>query len=226
MRGEPLDPHAARPEQLRDRLAAERSGVPFIVYRAGEDEQLLVRLEDGRTRLSIGRRLTNDVALDHDPEVSRVHAALERLGDEWTLVDDGLSHNGTWVNGVRVAGRHRLRDGDSIRIGRTVIAFCAADEASRPGSTVTARGPHVAQVVTPAQRRVLTALCRPLKDGPYATASNRQIAEELVIGLDTVKSTLRALFELVGLDDLPQNQKRASLAEWALRSGVITRREL
>ena len=44
----------------------------------------------------------NEVALDWDSEVSRVHAALERAGEEWTLVDDGLSHNGTYVGGERV----------------------------------------------------------------------------------------------------------------------------
>ena len=31
-----------------------------------------------------------------------MHAALERTGEEWTLVDDGLSHNGTYVGGERV----------------------------------------------------------------------------------------------------------------------------
>ena len=47
-------------------------------------------------RLTIGRRPSNDVALDWDSEVSRVHAALERIGEDWTVVDDGLSHNGTY----------------------------------------------------------------------------------------------------------------------------------
>jgi hypothetical protein len=41
-----------------------------------------------------------------------------------------------------------------------------------------------------------------------------------------VKSTLRALFEVFGVDDLPQNQKRASLALQAMRNGVISRRDL
>ena len=82
---------------------------------------------------------------------------------------------------------------------------------SRP--TVTAMGPHVGELLTPAQRRVLIALCRPFKDSTYATpATNQQIADELVVSVDAVKSTLRALFEVFGVDALPQNQKRASLA--------------
>jgi DNA-binding NarL/FixJ family response regulator len=71
------------------------------------------------------------------------------------------------------------------------------------------------------------ALCRPYARGPYATpASNREIADELVVGVDAVKATLRALFALFGVDDLPQNRKRAALAEAALRGGVVARRDL
>ena len=93
-----------------------------------------------------------------------MHAALERVGDDWIVVDDGLSHNGTFVDGERVTGRRRLRDGDVIAVGATAIAFFAPSEAgSQP--TVTSVGPHVAPLITPAQRRVLIALCR-----PFATA--------------------------------------------------------
>ena len=74
---------------------------------------------------------------------------------------------------------------------------------------------------------MLVALCRPFKDNNYATpATNQQIANELVVSVDAVKSTLRALFEVFGVDDLPQNQKRASLALQAMRNGVISRRDL
>jgi NarL family two-component system response regulator LiaR len=59
-----------------------------------------------------------------------------------------------------------------------------------------------------------------------AGRSDQQIADELVVSVDAVKSTLRALFEVFGVDALPQNQKRASLALQALRTGVITRRDL
>src|ERR671913_211801 len=74
-------------------------------------------------RITIGRRPSNAVALDWDSEVSRVHAALERAGEEWTVVDDGLSHNGTFVAGERVTARRRLRDGDVMRLGATSLLF-------------------------------------------------------------------------------------------------------
>jgi pSer/pThr/pTyr-binding forkhead associated (FHA) protein len=58
-----------------------------------------------------------------DREVSGLHAELERVGEDWVLLDDGLSRNGTYLNGERVAGRARLRDGDLVRAGRTIVLY-------------------------------------------------------------------------------------------------------
>ena len=219
----PLSAHAATPRELSERIAAERGDHAFLLYRDGDGNQVILPLIGDRA--TIGRRMSNAVALDWDSEVSRVHAALERAGDDWTVVDVGLSHNGTFVAGERITGRRRLRDGDVVTVGGTSLAFCAPAEAA--SSTVTSVGPNVTALVTPAQRRVLIALCRPFRDSTYATpATNQQIADELVVSVDAVKSNLRGLFAAFGIDDLPQNQKRASLALRALRTGVVTRREL
>jgi pSer/pThr/pTyr-binding forkhead associated (FHA) protein len=221
----PLEPHVATPRELRARIEAERRGQPFIVYRDEAGAQAIVPLAE-HDRLTIGRRPGNEIALPWDEEVSRVHAALERVGDDWLVVDDGLSRNGTWIGGERVVGRRRLRDGDVIRVGATVLAFVApGGSGSEP--TATAAGPHLAARLSPAQRRVLIALCRPYRAGHYATpATNQEIADELVVSVDAVKSTLRALFSAFGLESVPQNRKRAMLAEAALRGGVIARRDL
>lgn len=223
----PLDPHLSSPEELRARIAAERRGAPFLAYRTDAADQVLVDLGTAADRVTIGRRATNDVPLHWDSRVSRVHAALERVGEEWAVMDDGLSHNGTWVNGERVTGRRRLCDGDTIAVGGTLVVFRAPAGSSASRPTVSAVGPHIGELLTPAQRRVLVALCRPFKDTRYGTpATNQRIAEELVISVDTVKGTLRALFEAFGIDDLPQNEKRSSLALQALRTGVISARDL
>jgi pSer/pThr/pTyr-binding forkhead associated (FHA) protein len=220
MRG-PLAPHSASPVELRERLQAERRGAPFLVYRDVDDRQVLVELGDDRDMLSIGRRPGNDVALDWDHEVSRLHAKLERVGDDWVLCDDGLSHNGTFVNGARVTGRRRLCSGDAIAVGETVIAVWSPDGASS-SRTITGASPHAAIDLTPAQRRVLTALCRPLIESRYAVpASNRQIARELYVSVDAVKTCLHGLFDRLGLGELPQNQKRAALAREALERGLV-----
>src|ERR1700740_1710938 len=105
-------PHGSTPVELQQRLDAERHSVPFLLYRDGERRQVVVPL-DGET-VTIGRRSSNDVALGWDPEVSRLHAALERIGPDWVLCDEGLSHNGTWVNGTRVSSRPRLRAGGGV----------------------------------------------------------------------------------------------------------------
>jgi pSer/pThr/pTyr-binding forkhead associated (FHA) protein len=220
MPADPLGPHVASPAELRDRLAAERRGHPCLVYRDGDDRQVIVELVPARPRLTIGRGAASDVALGWDGEVSRVHAELELAGGHWVVSDDHLSHNGTYVNEQRVHGSRRLRAGDVVRAGATLLAFMApaADTAT---ATRTAGRLRDGAAVTPAQRRVLVALCRPVPAGG-PPASNRAIADELVVALDTVKSTLTRLFEVFDVgDDVPQNGKRALLARRALQLGIV-----
>jgi DNA-binding NarL/FixJ family response regulator len=70
------------------------------------------------------------------------------------------------------------------------------------------------------------ALCRPLNDASSAVpATNRQIAEEVFLSVDAVKAHLRILFERFGLGGLPQNEKRARLAQAALAAGAVTPRD-
>jgi DNA-binding CsgD family transcriptional regulator len=78
------------------------------------------------------------------------------------------------------------------------------------------------------QRRVLIALCRPYKHrSSFASpATNHQIAEELFLSVDAVKTHLRVLFAKFGVADMPQNQKRIRLVERAFYSGLISERDL
>jgi pSer/pThr/pTyr-binding forkhead associated (FHA) protein len=208
-----------------ERLEMARHDVPFLLYREGDDRQRIVLL-DGRDRLTIGRQEASDIPLPWDSAVSRVHAALERVGDEWTLVDDGSSRNGSFLNGERVHGRRRLKDGDVLRVGVTMIAYVVPRERQLSSSTVAATSSDV-PLFTPAQRRVLVALCRPLADDRFgAPRSNQQIADELVLGVETVKSHMQALFEAFGIQGLPQNQKRAALARLAVQRGAVSEDEL
>jgi hypothetical protein len=223
----PLAPHSASPVELKQRLEAERRGRPFLVYRDGGDNQQIVELDSAPDQATVGRRPNNEIALPWDVNVSRVHALLERVGDAWTLADDGLSRNGTWVNSQRLSGRRRLIDGDLLRFGDTVVAFC---DPARGDSRATADQEEtpLATGISDAQRRVLIALCRPYKDsgGFAAPASNKQIAEELFVGVDAVKSHMRALFHAFGVGHLPQNQKRARLVERAFTTGIVSDRDL
>ena len=98
--------------ELQARLEAERSGSPFLLFRDGDGRQQLVRLPADGAEVVIGRNPDHGIELAWDPQVSRVHAVLERVGGVWTVEDDGLSRNGTAVNGVPLSGRRRLRDED------------------------------------------------------------------------------------------------------------------
>jgi pSer/pThr/pTyr-binding forkhead associated (FHA) protein len=170
----PLAPHSALPAELRERIEAERRGVPFLLFRDGEGRQRIVELPSTARRMTVGRRPTNEVALPWDTEVSRVHAELERVGDEWTIADDGLSRNGTFVNGARLSGRRRLKDGDTLRFGGTMVAYCAGQRGESLATVAPESQPAPADL-TEAQRRVLVALCRPFKGSdPFPTpATNR-----------------------------------------------------
>jgi hypothetical protein len=215
-------------KELKELLAAQKAGEAFLAFR---DENGLLTLfalgPEGLTR-TLGRRAQTDLTITWDPQVSGLHAELHSLGGEWAIVDDGLSRNGTYLNGQRVNGRQRLRDGDRIRVGRTTLVYKDAHPVPAPvQETVTAgRGPGPAPL-TDMQRRVLIALCRPYCNGDFATpTTNQEIAAELFLSVEAVKMHLRTLFGKFELGELPQNQKRARLVECVLQYGVISRREL
>lgn len=217
--------HQSSPAELKERLEAERRGTPFLLLRDGEERQRIVELTAERSPLTIGRQSTSAVALSWDDEVSRAHADVECIGDVWTLVDDGRSRNGSFVNGERVHGRRPLRHGDVLLIGRTVVTYLSPIAG---GEHSTAVGhSRASPAMSAAQRRVLVALCRPYAGARFAMPpSNRELADELSLSIDTVKFHLHALFEAFGLADVPQHRKRAALAQLALERGVITAREL
>jgi pSer/pThr/pTyr-binding forkhead associated (FHA) protein len=213
--------HRSTPAELKARLEAERRGLPFLLYFDGAGSQVLREL-DGQ--VTVGRGADCDVSLGWDREVSRLHAQLERVGAHWVLVDDGLSRNGSFVNGERVVGRRALRDGDRLVFGDTPVIYRASDPGA--SSTIGVTTSPAAVNLTPTQKQILVALCRPVRDSAFATPlTNKEIAEEVSLSVDAVKAHLRTLFERFGLEDLPQNQKRARLAAIALLQGIVTQRD-
>jgi DNA-binding CsgD family transcriptional regulator len=214
-------PHSLSPSELAALLDAERAGAPFLAFRDGLGDLRLVRLGDAT--VAIGRTAANDVVLDWDPEVSRLHAQLERVGGDWVLVDDGLSRNGCTVNGERLRARRRLEDGDVLRLGSTNLTFRSPAPAAP--STVTANAAALARL-TAAERRVLIALCRPVLSRGSAPASNPDIGAALCISLPSVKTHVRSLFGKLDVESLPQNQKRAALARRAIESGLVSMRDV
>jgi hypothetical protein len=220
------DSRLSTASELKARIDAEKRGAPFVVYRDEDGEQALFELHGRSDCVTIGRGRDSDLALSWDGTVSRLHAQLERIGAEWTLVDDGLSRNGSFVNGDRVSGRRRLRDGDRLCFGVTPLVYRAPFQVESQ-STQAGRASEIAVHLSDAQRRVLVGLCRPLAMSAFESpATNREIAGELHLSVDAVKAHLRVLFERFGLEELPQNQKRARLAARVLVDGIVAPHEL
>jgi pSer/pThr/pTyr-binding forkhead associated (FHA) protein len=225
-----LQRHQASPAELRERLEAERRGEPFLVFFDDAGRQVLVELDAiERPRVTVGRGAT-DVRLDWDSDVSRLHAELEHLGGCWTVADDGLSRNGTYLNGQRLRGRSRLAERDRLRFGSTTVVYRAPPAAVALDDVAATTLPTdpVDLELSPAQRRVLIALARPCvgRGASAAPATNRDIAAELHLSVDTVKTHLRAIAMKFDVEGLPQNAKRTRLVELALRTGAISEQDV
>jgi FHA domain len=210
-------------EELAARAAAERRGERFLVYRDEDGRQVIHALAEGRTAVTIGRRREADVSIPWDPEMSRVHAELVVRAGEWMISDDGLSQNGTWVNGLRLAGRRRLTNGDLLRVGRTVFAFCDPVPVGS-GPTLVPGDLSTTPRFSEQQQRVLRALCRPLfSDGEGINpATDAEVAEATGIPIEAVASELDHLGRSLGLEDMPPADQRAEIALLAMRSGMVS----
>src|SRR4051812_14180597 len=134
---------------------------PVISWRGPDGAEMQLDLSVTPTPVTIGRREDSDLPLPWDSRVSRLHARLDRLGADWTVRDDGLSTNGTWVNGERIRGSRRLLDGDTVRVGGTDLVVRAA---SRPDSLPThvATGAGAGRVPA-AAGRIVVHLCGELR---------------------------------------------------------------
>ena len=185
--------------------------------RAGPQVHLLVG-----ARFTIGRQASNDLVIADDPEVSKLHACLDRVGPTWVLRDLS-SRNGTVVNGERLSADRPLADRDEIRVGTTRLVMRDTDEADL-APTATAEAPPA---LSPRERDVLMELFRPtLEPGPFTEpASTRDIATALVISEAAVKQHLSNLFDKFGIP-VGIDRRRQRLANEALHRGAINFAEL
>lgn len=213
------------------RADAPHTAHPFLAFRDRDDNERIFVFEPGLQVASVGRRSTSDVVLDWDDQVSRLHARFERDHDGWKLVDDGLSSNGTFVNGERLNGSRRLHDGDILRFGTTAVTF-RSPPPRQPAEPAAAEAPPVARTAPPVtlsstQRRVLISLSRPCKEGnAFATpATDEQIADELVLSVAEVRAHLQVLLAKLGLGEPRGGDARARLVEQAFSHGLISERD-
>src|ERR1700680_3991214 len=92
--GDPLAPHSLSPRELKELLAAERAGKPFLAFR---NEQGLLGLfapgPGGQTR-TLGRGAEVDLPITWDSAVSGLHAELQGLGGGGAIGGGGLPAEG------------------------------------------------------------------------------------------------------------------------------------
>jgi diguanylate cyclase (GGDEF)-like protein len=99
-----------------------RSGDACIVVIYGTE--LGRRVQLGTAPFEIGRSSTNDLFIDQE-SISRHHARISFDGSSYWISDLG-STNGTFVNDEPVR-EQRLRDGDQVRIGRSILKFMTGE---------------------------------------------------------------------------------------------------
>lgn len=123
----------------------------------------------------------------NDNAVSRRHAELTPDDGAW-FIRDLDSQNGTYVNGVRIAGRTRLRPGDQIRAGQTLFVYGRAD----------ASDPDVVRIVGPG--RVESSVERALPSVPFLGGGNE---DSLILAVPEPRAAaadhLRVIYKLTTL---------------------------
>lgn len=175
-------------------------------------------------RVTLGKAQTNDISLEHDATVSRVHAVLENFGQAWSLRDLG-SRNGTFVNGEKISAERVLRSGDELRLGSSRLVFWMAKQAgggAGEDETQSVEPDQLPPRLTPRELEVLMTLCRPLvSDAPFPEpASVRQMARELFVTEAAIKQHLQNLYDKFAIP--AEGERRVRLANEAIRRGAVT----
>lgn len=98
------------------------------------------------TEFSIGRDINNDFVIN-DTEMSRKHAKIYIYGQGFVIEDLG-STNGTFVNGQRLTGIHKLSPGDSIAFGENVNCVFQVPDVDSDATRVSVQPPVYAPPVS------------------------------------------------------------------------------
>ena len=163
------------------------------------------RFELGDRPLTLGRDARSEIRI-LDSEVSRMHATIQCVKDDFVLTDRNSS-NGTFVNG-HVIRSHVLSDGDQIQLGGTLLLFTDTSDEGWKGnaadrvqllrrhdpadrsSIVTHLGQGLGRVEPNAQAPDSTA------DSPNSLAVLYRIAEEVARPSSSLEQSLQRTLDL------------------------------
>jgi hypothetical protein len=118
--------------------------------------------------LLLGRELPGTSGLGGDPKLSRRHARLF-VQDSQLVIEDLGSTNGTWVNDRRLTAAHRLKLGETVRVGQTCLEVgdgAGAPSLAEKGGAFSGAGANPA--TEPAPAATPSAPCLEVVAGPMA----------------------------------------------------------
>lgn len=136
--------------------------------------------------------------LSRRTDISRVHAFITRHGHTY-IVEDNQSKHGTFVNGQRISGPRELVPGDILGFANTREMLRFEDPS------------HLAQpLVELLTEREIEVLCH-----VAIGRSNQEIAAQLYIGIETVRSHLKQIYQKLAVNN------RTEAVHAARRQGLI-----
>ncbi len=111
-----------------------------------------------------------------DNAISRRHAELTPDDGLW-YIRDLDSQNGTYVNGTRIRDRTRLRAGDQIRVGQTLLVFGQTESKAKDTVRFVGRDRVAANIerALPSQGLTSQGLINPISPAP-STPANKPLA--------------------------------------------------
>lgn len=117
-----------------------RYGSVMLLYSESTDDGKWQKCPLMSERIVVGRGNENDIVLSH-PGVSRVHAVIEKNGNEYYISDAG-SMNGVMVNEKILSGQRQLIEKDVIQIMNCILIYTDAGifyKSARQGISLKAR---------------------------------------------------------------------------------------
>ncbi len=109
-------------EAAREPQEAEQNGILIVIY----GQEMGRRVHIGTEPVIIGRSPKCHIHIDQE-SVSRNHCRIRFDGRDFLVRDLG-STNGTYVNDDLVQEEGRLRHGDQLKVGRTILKFILGDD--------------------------------------------------------------------------------------------------
>ncbi|MDX1619802.1 MAG: LuxR C-terminal-related transcriptional regulator [Nitriliruptorales bacterium] len=186
--------------------AARVVPAPTLRFTSEPVDGLALRLEhdDG----TLGRRGDNPYVVAA-PQVSRVHAQIERRAGSIVITDLGSS-GGTKVNGEKITGSHVVNHGDTIEFGGVSCRLeDPATAAMGEQQTMVMEVPEVdlGPSLSPRQQEVIELIAEGM--------TNAEIGDQLGISERTVKAYAQELYDKLGV------RNRAGAVAEAVKHGLL-----